>query len=164
MKKGSGYHLDQVLLGIITFIGGVFGLPWMCAATVRTLCHVSSLSVYSRYHAPGEKPKLVKVREQRVTNIAVNLLLGKRVCEYHQIKGNLNFIYEFFFRVQIQSTRVLLSLKLNCFMLCRFISAMGAIAEADSHGRPVWDIFIRGCVGPEQFTALPQNEVVIYSS
>eukprot|EP00105_Crassostrea_gigas_P004976 XP_011418394.2 PREDICTED: anion exchange protein 2-like isoform X3 [Crassostrea gigas] len=76
MKKGSGYHLDQVLLGIITFIGGVFGLPWMCAATVRTLCHVSSLSVYSRYHAPGEKPKLVKVREQRVTNIAVNLLLG----------------------------------------------------------------------------------------
>lgn len=77
MKKGSGYHLDQVLLGIITFIGGLFGLPWMCAATVRTLCHVSSLSVYSRYHAPGEKPKLVKVREQRVTNIAVNLLLGK---------------------------------------------------------------------------------------
>nr|XP_022325247.1 anion exchange protein 2-like isoform X2 [Crassostrea virginica] len=76
MKKGSGYHMDQVLLGIITFIGGAFGLPWMCAATVRTLCHVSSLSVYSRTHAPGEKPKLIKVREQRVTNIAVSLLLG----------------------------------------------------------------------------------------
>ncbi|XP_062574717.1 anion exchange protein 3-like isoform X1 [Saccostrea cucullata] len=76
MKKGSGYHLDQVLLGVLSFIGGLFGLPWMCAATVRTLCHVSSLSVYSRFHAPGEKPRLVKVREQRVTSIAVNLLLG----------------------------------------------------------------------------------------
>lgn len=49
-------------------------------------------------------------------------------------------------------------------MFCRFVPAMGAIAETDSYGRPVWDIFIRGCVGPEQFTALPQNQVVIYSS
>lgn len=77
LEKGSGYHLDQMILGILTFMGGVFGLPWMCAATVRTVAHVSALSIYSRTHAPGEKPKLLGVKEQRVTNFAVHLLIGE---------------------------------------------------------------------------------------
>lgn len=76
LKKGSGYHLDQLLLGFLTLLGGLFGLPWMCAATVRTVAHVSALSEYSRTHAPGEKPQLLGVKEQRVTNFAVHLLIG----------------------------------------------------------------------------------------
>jgi len=61
----------------LTFVGGLFGLPWMCAATVRTVAHVSALSEYSRTHAPGEKPQLLGVKEQRVTNFAVHLLIGE---------------------------------------------------------------------------------------
>ncbi|KAK3083355.1 hypothetical protein FSP39_020709 [Pinctada imbricata] len=76
LKKGSGFHLDQVLLGVMTFVLALFGLPWMCSATVRTLCHVSALSVMSRTHAPGEKPKLLSVREQRVTNIVIHAMIG----------------------------------------------------------------------------------------
>ncbi|XP_035824346.1 anion exchange protein 2 isoform X3 [Aplysia californica] len=76
LQKGSGYHVDQLLLGFLTFVGGLFGLPWMCAATVRTVAHVSALSEYSRTHAPGEKPQLLGVKEQRVTNFAVHLLIG----------------------------------------------------------------------------------------
>ena len=76
LKKGSGFHLDQFIMGILAFVCALFGLPWMCAATVRTIAHVSALSVMSRTHAPGEKPKLLGVIEQRVTNIAVSLLIG----------------------------------------------------------------------------------------
>ena len=87
LKKGSGFHLDQVLLGIMTFVLSLFGLPWMCSATVRTLCHVSALSVMTRTHAPGEKPKLIGVREQRVTNIVMNALIGKILQNlYHNVK------------------------------------------------------------------------------
>ncbi|KAK3587039.1 hypothetical protein CHS0354_008062 [Potamilus streckersoni] len=76
LKKGSGFHLDQFLMGLMTFILPIFGLPWMCAATVRTIAHVSALSVMSKTHAPGEKPKLIEVKEQRVTNILMNICIG----------------------------------------------------------------------------------------
>ncbi len=48
----------------------------MCAAPVRTLAHWASLSIYSRTHVPGEKPKLMHVIEQRITNISVHLAIG----------------------------------------------------------------------------------------
>ncbi|XP_025113828.1 band 3 anion transport protein-like isoform X2 [Pomacea canaliculata] len=76
LKKGSGYHLDQFIMGLLTFACALFGLPWMCAATVRTMAHVSALSSYSRTHAPGEKPHLLGVKEQRFTNFAVHLFIG----------------------------------------------------------------------------------------
>ncbi|RUS76859.1 hypothetical protein EGW08_015392, partial [Elysia chlorotica] len=76
LKKGSGYHLDQLILGGITCLGGLLGMPYMCAAAVRTVAHVSALTVYSRTHAPGEKPQLLGVKEQRVTNFCVHLLIG----------------------------------------------------------------------------------------
>lgn len=45
---------------------------------VRTLAHWASLTVYSTTYVPGEKPKLMTVREQRVTNICVHLAIGNR--------------------------------------------------------------------------------------
>ncbi|XP_014668379.1 PREDICTED: band 3 anion transport protein-like isoform X2 [Priapulus caudatus] len=78
LKKGTGYHMDMFIVGILTFLNGAFGLPWMCAATVRSVAHWSSLTVMSRTHAPGDKPKVVHVHEQRVTNFVVSILLG--VC------------------------------------------------------------------------------------
>ena len=77
LKKGSGYHVDQLILGGITFLGGLLGMPWMCAAAVRTVAHISALTVYSRTHAPGEKPQLLGVKEQRVTNFCVHFLIGE---------------------------------------------------------------------------------------
>lgn len=53
-----------------------FGLPWLCTAPVRTLAHWASLCVYSSSHIPGVKPKLVKVNEQRLTNVFVHLAIG----------------------------------------------------------------------------------------
>lgn len=57
------------------------GLPVLTVATVRSVSHVSSLSVYSTTHAPGEKPTLERVYEQRVTALAVHIMMGK-YCLY----------------------------------------------------------------------------------
>jgi len=77
LKKGSGYHLDMLVIGLLTLVGGFMGAPFMVAATVRSVAHVSALSVFSRTHAPGEKPRLVQVFEQRLTALAVHILIGK---------------------------------------------------------------------------------------
>ena len=77
LKKGSGYHLDMFVIGFLAVISGVLGVPFMCSATVRSVTHVSALCVYSRTHAPGEKPQLIRVFEQRITALAVHILVGE---------------------------------------------------------------------------------------
>ena len=75
LVKGVGYHFDLLLVGIFAGICGIFGLPWLCAASVRSIQHLQALSRYSRKNAPGEKARLEGVYEQRVTNIAVHTLI-----------------------------------------------------------------------------------------
>lgn len=77
LKKGSGYHLDLFLIGLLSIFCGFLGVPMMCSAPVRSVTHVSALSVYSTTHAPGEKPKLINVLEQRATALAVHVMIGK---------------------------------------------------------------------------------------
>lgn len=43
---------------------------------VRCVAHVAALSVFSKNVAPGEKPKMEGVIEQRVTAFFVSLLIG----------------------------------------------------------------------------------------
>lgn len=77
LVKGAGYHFDLLLVGIFAGICGIFGLPWICAASVRSIQHLQALSRYNTKNAPGEKPKLLGAHEQRVTNIAVHVI----ICE-----------------------------------------------------------------------------------
>ncbi|KAL3080076.1 hypothetical protein niasHT_034634 [Heterodera trifolii] len=74
-KKGGGMHWDLVLMGICAFLCSVFGLPWMCAAAVQSLAHCSSLTVMKKT-APGARPEVDCVIEQRITTIGVALLIG----------------------------------------------------------------------------------------
>merc|ERR1712013_333394 len=75
-KKGAGLHLDIVLLSLINLVSGSIGGPWICAATVRAVSHVSALTVMSTTHVPGEAPKVVGIRDQRLTAFSVSVLLG----------------------------------------------------------------------------------------
>ncbi|XP_071942826.1 band 3 anion transport protein-like [Antedon mediterranea] len=79
LKKGSGFHLDLLIMGALSFICGFLGLPWMCAATVRTVSHVGSVSTFTHSSAPGVKPKLENIKEQRVTGFMVSFLVGLSV-------------------------------------------------------------------------------------
>nr|XP_022905719.1 anion exchange protein 2 isoform X2 [Onthophagus taurus] len=79
LKKGSGFHLDIVILCLINIGNGFFGAPWICAATVRSIAHVAALTIMSRTHAPGEKPHIIEVKEQRVSGLIVSVLMGLSV-------------------------------------------------------------------------------------
>uniref|UniRef100_A0A665VZK4 Anion exchange protein n=1 Tax=Echeneis naucrates TaxID=173247 RepID=A0A665VZK4_ECHNA len=76
LKKGAGYHLDLFWVAILMIICSFMGLPWYVAATVISIAHIDSLKMESQTSAPGEQPKFLGVREQRVTGIFVFLLTG----------------------------------------------------------------------------------------
>ncbi|CAK8673673.1 unnamed protein product [Clavelina lepadiformis] len=79
LKKGCGYHLDLFIVSVMLIICSVFGLPWFVAATVLSITHVNSLRMETETSAPGEIPKFLGVREQRVTGVMIFLMIGLSV-------------------------------------------------------------------------------------
>ncbi|XP_075403241.1 sodium bicarbonate cotransporter 3 isoform X2 [Tenrec ecaudatus] len=79
LKKGAGYHLDLLMVGVMLGVCSVMGLPWFVAATVLSISHVNSLKVESECSAPGEQPKFLGIREQRVTGLIIFILMGLSV-------------------------------------------------------------------------------------
>ncbi|XP_028984950.1 sodium-driven chloride bicarbonate exchanger isoform X10 [Betta splendens] len=76
LKKGCGYHLDLLVVGLMLGLCSIMGLPWFVAATVLSISHVNSLKVESECAAPGEQPKFLGIREQRVTGFMIFFLMG----------------------------------------------------------------------------------------
>ncbi|KAJ8263031.1 hypothetical protein COCON_G00154880 [Conger conger] len=79
LKKGAGYHLDLFWVAVLMILCSFMGLPWYVAATVISIAHIDSLKMETETSAPGEQPKFLGVREQRVTGICVFLLTGLSV-------------------------------------------------------------------------------------
>ncbi|XP_022695652.1 anion exchange protein 2-like isoform X1 [Varroa jacobsoni] len=77
--KGTGFHLDLLLICFMELGCAFTGGPWLCAATVRCVSHLCALTVMSSRVAPGETPQVEGVREQRVTAVLVSLLIGLSV-------------------------------------------------------------------------------------
>ncbi|KAL7860595.1 hypothetical protein AOLI_G00169440 [Acnodon oligacanthus] len=72
MMKGSGFHLDLLLIVAMGGASSVFGVPWLSAATVRSVTHVNALTVMTK----GPKPEVEKVLEQRISGMLVAALVG----------------------------------------------------------------------------------------
>ncbi|XP_014613871.1 PREDICTED: anion exchange protein 2 isoform X1 [Polistes canadensis] len=79
LRKGNGYHMDIVVVCLMNVGCGLTGSPWCSAASVRSLTHVSAVTIMSRTHAPGDKPHIVQVIEQRVSALLVAILMGVSV-------------------------------------------------------------------------------------
>ena len=73
LQKGSGYHLDLLVIGLGIGVTSIFGLPWLVAATVRSLNHVRSLATFS---TAGGEERITSVRETRLTGLLVHVLIG----------------------------------------------------------------------------------------
>uniref|UniRef100_A0A665V9K4 Anion exchange protein n=1 Tax=Echeneis naucrates TaxID=173247 RepID=A0A665V9K4_ECHNA len=76
LAKGTGFHLDLLIIVVVGGISALFGLPWLSAATVRSVTHTNALTVMSKAVAPGDKPRIQEVKEQRVTGFLVAVLVG----------------------------------------------------------------------------------------
>ncbi|NXF38091.1 S4A4 protein, partial [Nyctibius bracteatus] len=79
LKKGAGYHLDLFWVAVLMIVCSFMGLPWYVAATVISIAHIDSLKMETETSAPGEQPKFLGVREQRVTGVIVFILTGVSV-------------------------------------------------------------------------------------
>lgn len=89
MVKGSGFHFDLLVLVGMGGLSAIFGVPWLSAATVRSVTHANALTVMTK----GTKPVIEKVLEQRVSGILVALLVG-RCCLIVQSSQQLHLVHQ----------------------------------------------------------------------
>ena len=78
LRKGPAYHWDIGVMGTLLGLMSMFGLPWVVGAVVRSLNHVRSLQRFEEEVATG-------VLENRVSNLAIHLLLGGSLLVLEQL-------------------------------------------------------------------------------
>ena len=78
LQKGEAYHLDLAIIAVLIGVCSMFGLPWVVAATVRSLNHLRSLAtVEDVVSGRGEsQERIVHVRETRLTGLAIHMMIG----------------------------------------------------------------------------------------
>ncbi len=78
LQKGEAYHFDLAVMGVLIGVCSLFGLPWLVAATVRSLSHLRSLATVEEVVTPtgDTRERVIHVRETRVTGLAIHLLIG----------------------------------------------------------------------------------------
>ena len=80
LTHGVAFNYDTLIIGFITAVNSIFGLPWLVAATVRSLNHL---------HALGTKTpdgKFVSVQETRLTHLFVHALVLASIFALSVIK------------------------------------------------------------------------------
>lgn len=88
LKKGEAYHLDLLVVGGLLGVCSLFGLPWLVAATVRSLNHVRSLATSEEMVTDnGQRhERVIHVRENRVTGLVIHVLIGLSLLLLAQLK------------------------------------------------------------------------------
>nr|AAN75454.1 Na-dependent Cl/HCO3 exchanger [Doryteuthis pealeii] len=121
LKKGHGYHLDLFIVASLIMICSILGLPWFVAATVLSITHVMSLKKESQCTAPGERPRFLGVREQRVTGTMVFLMIGISVMLTSILmKIPMPVLYGVFLYMGVSSLR---GMQLVCRVMILFMPA-----------------------------------------
>ncbi len=89
LHKPGGYHLDLMLVGLMVAACSLFGLPWLVAATVRSLNHVRSVATTEQAaptHIGEAGERIVHVDETRVTGFIVHLSIGASLLLMEYLK------------------------------------------------------------------------------
>ena len=78
LRKGPAYHLDLAVVGGLIGVCSLFGLPWLVAATVRSLAHVRGLAATEEVISQGgeTRERITHVQENRVTGLVIHLLIA----------------------------------------------------------------------------------------
>ncbi|XP_015428042.1 PREDICTED: band 3 anion transport protein [Myotis davidii] len=76
LVKGSGFHLDLLLVMGMGGLATLFGMPWLSATTVRSVTHANALTVMGKASAPGAAAQIQEVKEQRISGLLVSVLVG----------------------------------------------------------------------------------------
>ncbi len=105
LRKGSGYHLDLFVVGLIVAIGSVFGLPWIVAATVHSLNHVRSLADHEVRQVGGERKEIItSVRENRISPLLIHIGIAVSLLSLPLVKTiPMSVLFGLFFFMGISS-------------------------------------------------------------
>ncbi|XP_076002800.1 solute carrier family 4 member 11 isoform X2 [Genypterus blacodes] len=80
LLKGTAYHWDLMLSGLINILMSVLGLPWMHAAFPHSTLHVRQLAfVEQRVEGGHLYETIVQVKETRLTSLVANIFIGVSV-------------------------------------------------------------------------------------
>jgi len=78
LKKGEAYNIDMIALGGITALLSLFGLPWMCGATVQSMNHVKAMT-RMKFNQNTQTVEVEKVTETRTTGFVIHAMLAATV-------------------------------------------------------------------------------------
>ncbi|XP_055498557.1 sodium bicarbonate transporter-like protein 11 isoform X2 [Leucoraja erinacea] len=77
LRKGTGYHWDIFLVGLINIVLSIFGLPWVHSAFPHSPLHVRALAFVEQRVENGHLHEtIVRVRETRVSALVAHILVG----------------------------------------------------------------------------------------
>ena len=114
LKKGAAYNLDMVALGIITggktwfmcvcayyrypvcidshirlyisiVLLSIFGLPWMCGATVQSMNHVRAMAE-TKLNDKTNQMEITEVTETRLTGFVIHAMLASTILLLPELK------------------------------------------------------------------------------
>ena len=88
LRKGPGYHLDLAVVGVITAVCSLFGLPWIVAATVHSLNHVKSLATTETVDlGSSSRERILVVQENRVSPLLIHVMIAASIFMLPLIKA-----------------------------------------------------------------------------
>lgn len=83
MKKGTAYHLDLLVIGIINGFLSIFAFPWVHAALPHSPLHVRALADVEE-----------RVDQGHIYSMYVKLLYSNGVLAFVFFIGRLNNLYK----------------------------------------------------------------------
>jgi hypothetical protein len=69
ITHGAAFNYDTIVIAIMIIVNSLLGLPWLVAATVRSLNHLNALA------EKNEKGKIISVHETRLTHLGIHVLV-----------------------------------------------------------------------------------------
>jgi hypothetical protein len=144
LKKGYGYHLDILIIGVLVVVFSLFGLPWIVAATVHSVNHLSSLTVED--HDP--KTASLGVVENRVSALIIHLAIAASLLllPYVQLipMPVLFGLFIYMGLVSLQSNAFFIRL-LSLFVPSLLKYALAGDRKASKSGRKGFTLVQGGC-------------------
>ena len=80
LSHGEAYNYDTLIIAFMLIVNSLLGLPWLVAATVRSITHVQALTERDVH---GE---ILHVQETRLTHFFIHLLVGVAILFLSALK------------------------------------------------------------------------------
>jgi len=69
LTHGAAYHWDTIIIGVFLVVNSLLGLPWLVAATVRSINHVQAMA------EKDKDGKITSVQQTRLTHLFIHVLV-----------------------------------------------------------------------------------------